>query len=390
MIIGGAYHERCVRPPIERLRGSGLRAATVLRRVRSAPTLLTAVSADERDEFEAVSGGFGLVASAMERDAVVTFSYYTPVSPPAIDGVAARLRKPLVADSDTILQFGMIESGHDSASRCRTLILDPQGDTSVLPLESIAYDRLAIVGNEREIRRLGASQDVESAADRLRLQTNAECVVTKCGARGTIVTSADGVTRIGPRPTDTVQPIGSGDAFSAVFAHQYGVESRTSMEAADRASDFTASYVSSRSEIAYGEGETIAQIPFGPRPRVYLASPFFDLGQLWVVDLVRRALIELGADPFSPYHDVGVGGLEVAARDLAGLDASNSVLALLDAFDTGTVFEVGYAVRNGTPVVAYLDPRKTDQLTMIEGAGVEVTDDLATSIYRAIWAGMAP
>ncbi len=100
--------------------------------------------------------------------------------------------------------------------------------------------------------------------------------------------------------------------------------------------------------------------------------------------------MELGADPFSPYHDVGVGGLEVAAKDLAGLDTSNSVLALLDAFDTGTVFEVGYAVRNGTPVVAYLDPRKTDQLTMIEGAGVEVTDDLATSIYRAIWAGMAP
>lgn len=388
IIVGGSYRESCVRPTVDRFRGSGLRAATVLRRVSTAPNLLTAVSTDERDEFDAVTGAFGLVASTVERDASITFSYYAAISPPAIDGVGARLRNPLTADSDVILQFGMIESGQGLTSHCKTLILDPQGDPGALPLDSANYDRLAIVGNEREIRRLGASQDVETAANRLRSETNADCVVVKCGARGAIVDRADGVTRIGPRPTSIVYPIGSGDAFSAVFAYLYGVESTPAEEAAERASEFTASYVSSRHEIAFGDGESIAQIPFGARPHVYLAAPFFNLGEMWVVDLVRRSLIELGSEPFSPFHDVGPGGPEVAVKDLAGLDASSSVLALLDAFDTGTVFEVGYAVRNGTPVVAYLDPRKTDQLTMIEGTGVHVTDDLATSVYQAIWAGM--
>jgi nucleoside 2-deoxyribosyltransferase len=103
---------------------------------------------------------------------------------------------------------------------------------------------------------------------------------------------------------------------------------------------------------------------------------------------VRHALVELGAQPFSPLHDVGRGGPEVAIADLDGLDRSASVLALLDEFDPGTLIEVGYAIRRDVPVVAYLDPRPLQHMVMIEGSGVEVVDDLSSAVYRAIWRGM--
>src|SRR5688572_26297633 len=95
IIVGGAYHETSYRPAIDRLRGSGLRAAIVLRSQDPKPHLKTAVSDDERDEFEAVVTAFRLSAEAASRDLAVNFSYFTPISPPAIDGLSAEIMEPI-------------------------------------------------------------------------------------------------------------------------------------------------------------------------------------------------------------------------------------------------------------------------------------------------------
>jgi nucleoside 2-deoxyribosyltransferase len=390
IIVGGTYREICARPNDQRLRGSGLRAAIALRDVAPDARLYTAVSTEDQNEVAAVAAAFGLLnVVPVPRTAPVTFSYYTPLSPPAIDGVTARLQGPIEATGDTALYFGLIEEGQDVTIRCQTLVLDPQGETGSLPLEKMSYERLAIVANEREVRRLTTIEDSTVAAQTLRDTFGADAVVVKCGARGSMVIRREGRTLVGPCPTSVVRPIGSGDVFSAAFAHAYGQLGADGVEAARAASNYTAQYVSTANEPPIGTPGLDSSVPFGAPVAVYLAGPFFGLGQAWLVDLVHRALRETGATPFSPFHDVGVGGPEVAKADLDGLDASTSVLALVDDFDAGTIFEIGYAVRCGKPVVAYLDPRRNEHLTMLEGTGVEVTDDLATAVYRAIWRGMA-
>ena len=51
-----------------------------------------------------------------------------------------------------------------------------------------------------------------------------------------------------------------------------------------------------------------------------------------LVETCRTVLMGLGARVFSPLHEVGPGGDEVARRDLDGLDRCDAVLALLDGW----------------------------------------------------------
>jgi nucleoside 2-deoxyribosyltransferase len=77
----------------------------------------------------------------------------------------------------------------------------------------------------------------------------------------------------------------------------------------------------------------------------------------------------------------------VALPDLEGLENSDSVLALLDEVDTGTVFEVGYALAKGIKVIGYSQNPGISQLKMVRGSGIPVFSDYSTAIYHSIWAG---
>ena len=123
--------------------------------------------------------------------------------------------------------------------------------------------------------------------------------------------------------------------------------------------------------------------------RLYLAGPFFSTAERWLIEHLRDALDALDVAVFSPLHDVGLGGDEVAARDLAGLDQATGVLAILDGHDCGTLFEIGWARARGLPVVALtLDPASA-AYTMLRGTDCVLLDDLATAAYRASWAALA-
>jgi len=61
------------------------------------------------------------------------------------------------------------------------------------------------------------------------------------------------------------------------------------------------------------------------------------------------------------------------------------VFAILNGLDTGTVFEVGYAVRKGIPVVALAQNVKDEDLKMLTGTGCTVLDDFASALYQAVW-----
>lgn len=389
IVVGGTYEEACREPQRYDLVGSGLRAAAALRALAPELQLISAIDEITRTEAELLAGGLGLVVDWTERSEPVGFTYATPLSAPIINGRRARLSKPIMIEAETALAFGMIEG--QPQTRSRSLVFDPQQPSDLMPLnlDRVQAEHLAIVANATETRALGRSRIIEDAAARLLHETAAEVVVTKQAARGALVSTASGSELVGPYPSPSVGPIGSGDVFAAAFAWAWMDGGAAPLEAA-RAGSRAASHWCAHQRLDV-PAAAFSESPFGELTsrdgRVYLAGPFFDLGQRWLVNLIYDSLRSLGGAVFSPLHDVG-HGTNIAEADLAGLEECTAVLALLDHSDAGTLFEVGWARRMGIPVVGYAERPDHEGLKMLVGTGVEMHNDLSTAVYRAIWASM--
>lgn len=183
--------------------------------------------------------------------------------------------------------------------------------------------------------------------------------------------------------------IGSGDVFSAAFAAHWGERGLDPAVAADLASRSAAQFVDGHVLPIPSVIETAMEPVMGSHGgRIYVAGPFFDLPQRWMIEQAAEALTSFGVEIFSPLHEVGTGlpDQAIAEADLAGLRTCTKVWAVLDGADPGTVFEVGYARALGIPVVALAERLESTNLTMMRGSGCEVVQDFATSIYHLIWA----
>jgi nucleoside 2-deoxyribosyltransferase len=393
IVVGGTYRERCTDPPFESLRGSGFRAAASVR-ASTDVKLISTIDDRQREEADLVAAGLGLEVDWVGRSEPVRFTYFTPVSPPEIDGRMATASDSITATAGVVLVFGMIEIPFKeitiSADR---VVIDPQQprDLVDLDLATIHAKERAIVANSSETKALGGSQDVLTAAKSLRERYGAAVVVTKLAARGALVTTRARQEKIGPFPTKTVWPVGSGDVFAAAFTYAWGEQSLDAVEATRVASRAAAGWCSSRRddyEIGLARELDLEELDPSKEARVYLASPFVTLSQRWLVHLARDVLRGLGAKVFSPFHDVGAGGIEVAEQDLVGLRECSSILAAIDGSDPGTVFEAGYATALGIPVVCYAEQRETDVWKMLAGTGAEFHADFSSALYRATWTGM--
>jgi len=274
-----------------------------------------------------------------------------------------------------------------SAKRCT---YDPQSafDPQTFSANGSKADHLAIVANRGEVLALGGGSDPIAAARSL-LGGGTEVVVVKAGVEGAYVVHAAGVNRVPAYRTDRVWTVGTGDVFAAIFAVQWGVLGIDPVDAATLASRAVAEYVETMglpipptaSLLQSNKSEVSASLGL-----VYLASPFFSLGQRWVVDEARRCLREFGLKVFSPLHDVGAGpASSVAPADLAALDTCDAVFAVLDGLDAGTVFEVGHARAKGKPVYALAQTVSEQDLKMIAGSGCRVFDDFVTAIHHVTW-----
>lgn len=393
IVSGGTYVESCqeARPigSTRTLMGSGPRAASVLRAVASDLGLQTAIDDVHGDEASAVAAGLKLNVSWRERSEPVGFHYWTPLSAPSVTGPRAKATDAAV-EGETALAFGMIEC--ETTADTTSLVYDPQQPRDLGPLEGLERlkaRRLAIVANTAETKAMSGEDDLGAGARKLLDTTPADVVVTKQAARGSLVTTTAGQEHVGPWPTSVVWPIGSGDVFAAGFAWAWGEAGAEPVEAA-RVGSYAASRWCSRRTLDFtpadfqpGGGE------FAPRDgRVYLAAPFFSLGQRWLVELVHQSLVGLGGDVFSPLHDVGVGNDEVAPVDLEGLQDCTAVLALLDEADPGAMFESGWARRGDTPLIVFSEHPDAEALKMIRGTGARVFGDLPTAVYQALWASM--
>lgn len=389
-VAGGVYHERCIWPAWDQIYGSGGRAAAALTGLVDSVMLCAYARPDTAHAFSETATGYGFAFTPTPVEQSISFEYVHSLSNPQIIPIPSRIRvnAPFSVNDDVVLRFGMMEgSAVVSADRC---VYDPQSafDPQRFTDNGSRARRLAIVGNRSEIVSMGGDADPVTAARAL-LAQGAEVVVVKCGPAGALVVDSSGREMVPAYRSGRVWTIGSGDVFAAAFAALWGVDGVAPVEAARLSSRAVAAYVGSmglpspsRQHLRGATGVEASTVP----GRAYLASPFFALGQRWLVDEARRCLSELGLEVFSPVHNVGHGpAADVAPADLAALDACDVVFAVLDGLDSGTLFEVGYAHAKGKPIYALAQTVSDEDLKMVVGSGCRVYDDFVTALHHLAW-----
>jgi nucleoside 2-deoxyribosyltransferase len=384
------YHERCLWPEWDQIFGSGGRAAAAISGHVDRIRLRSYVTAEVSDLFRPYAAVYGFDFDPVEATQTLSFEYVHSLSNPVIRPVLERIRinAPIPVADQVVLRFGMLEgTATVTAERC---VFDPQSafNPERFWANGSVASHLAIVANRAEISAMSGSSDPISGAHLL-LNDGAEVVVVKSGPAGAFVVESEQVHHVPAYQSEQVWTIGSGDVFAAVFAAYWGVHMESAKAAADLASRAVAVYAGSMALPVIAKAELTAQklsAAITVTGRVYLAGPFFSLGQRWLVDEARSALQALALEVFSPVHDVGSGPAEkVAPADLAALGECDRMFAIIDGIDSGTLFEVGYARARGLPVYALAQAVTPEDLKMVNGSGCLVFDDFVTAIHHTAW-----
>jgi nucleoside 2-deoxyribosyltransferase len=390
-IVGGIYGEKCARPQWDQVYGSGGRAASALANISQNIDLYGYVSERRHQSLELSFQSLGITPHLFIIKDNISFDYLHPLSRPAQTPFSDNLEKHqlIEVEGQVVLRFGMVEGG--ARVKAKRAIYDPQtgGEPEPFRRNGSEADSLAIVLNENEALRVWGNTAAE-AGEYIRAQWKADVVVIKLGTRGALVIDgADAHHEVLPFQSDQVFKIGSGDVFSAIFSYCWGVENRPPHEAARIASHAVADYVENRTLPlkSLPVTATRAVVEARERGQIYLAGPFFDVAQRWLINESQMILEILEAPVFSPIHDVGPASsnTDVAIRDLKGLDESSVVLAFVDSRDPGTLLEVGYAINAEKQVVVLAERLPQHELTMFAVPNCHITHDFSTALYKAVW-----
>lgn len=298
-------------------------------------------------------------------------------------------RKVLNVEGDDVLVFGMLEA--DFRIKANRAVYDPQ--TSVRPVlfstTGSQVENLVYILNVHEAKVLTGMEEIDAQAKYLFETENCRCVVIKNGAKGAYVydNSVDSKYNIPVYRTPKVSCIGTGDVFSASFSY-FWFKGHSVEEAASLSSKLVACYAASgttKNLLMELKNFSYPELIPQRKGQVYLAGPFFSFSERWLICEFYKALSQENVSLFSPLHNVGIGGAETVEPDIIGLEDSNVMLAIADGLDPGTMFEVGYAIKKGIPVVVFNSCEHSNDLQMMSGTGCEIVSDFATAVYKTIW-----
>lgn len=400
-IVGGIYRERSTFPDRDVIYGSGGRAAEALSLMNPDITLTSFVGENKRADIEYyVKKRWKLKLDAYAVPEIVSFSYCHGLSSPIIrpERLPVDNAPEIRVEDDIILQFGMLEG--KAVVKGRRVIYDPQNPKSpeLFGTHGSVAQKLAYVLNREEAHKLTGQKEPDRAASKLLKEPNVTVVVVKLGVNGAKVYTAKKTDHIEAYATNNVWPIGSGDVFAAAFAHFWGTENTSPTKAVRYASRGAALYCGRQQiplhrEVLIGADFIFPPLELSRKPSdvtIYLAGPFFTMSQLWLVEEARMALQNAGFKVFSPYHDVGIGDAdEVVPKDIQGIENADMMFALCDGLDAGTLFEIGYAVKKGLPVVAFGEQTSDEAMKMISGTKCKVFRDFTSAVYHVQWTALA-
>lgn len=222
--------------------------------------------------------------------------------------------------AEDALVFGMLEGRPKVIAK--RVVYDPQDGFRARPFDDngSTTEELLIIASLSEGRALTAEEKPEKVATSLLADGKCVGVIIKCGPQGALVATAAAQQWITPFPSKRVWKIGSGDVFSAAFAHAWLQEGASILDAAWFASRTVAEYVGTRAEsfapdclqslrdeAKAAAKKTATAAREIPDASIYLAGPFFTTNEQWLVDEARFALREMGFKVFSPIHEIGEG-----------------------------------------------------------------------------------
>lgn len=364
IVAGGTYRERCVAPAADLLFGSGGRAALALRDLER--TTLHTFHPDA----EEVQISFGADAIVHPSPALMTFDYLHPLARPRISPDPHPWCGLVPVQGETVIRFGCLEG--EFVVSAEAAIYDPQsGSCPRFGANGSRAQRLAMVLNAGEARNMAGLSDLVDAGRTLRRTEGAEVVVVKDGPSGALVfDSDDPPSLVAAHWTPRLFKIGSGDVFTATFAHHWATRGCSATEAAALASRHVAAYVANRT------------LPCKPNPvvgppvrggldgaTVGLAVQDRGIASNWLRHEARQALFGLGAGRVVP---MGEG---VACEVLLAL--------VTDIVDT-TFHLTVEATSRGIPCVAYTEHAEAARRLREAGIAV-VMDDFAASVYATAW-----
>lgn len=375
-IAGGFYREQCCRPAWDAMFGSGGRAAITVCTLSPGSSLHTYAEGFDSDALVALKAQ-GVELQLSQRPTGVVFSYFHPLSRPYIYPAPHEIacQPAITVKGDVVLRFGFLEG--DAVVDADRAVFDPQSWRNPIQFgaNGSRANVLAIVLNELELRSSTGIADLKQAAQQIIEKQNAEIAVVKRGIWGAMVYERSGVaTSIPVYRSSRVFKIGSGDIFSAIFAHYWAEKGLNSADAADIASRSVSAYCSSgRLSASDDELQILEPIKYTSLWPVLIEGSIETLGQRYTMEEARFILRELGVDVFCP------------ALDAFKTYTPKAVLVLADGLDTKTVNNI-CSSSAGMPIVVLNEDRKQPVEKMIEGNDITVTDDFASSIYFVAWA----
>ncbi|UQI31966.1 PfkB family carbohydrate kinase [Pseudomonas bijieensis] len=401
-VVGGVYREVCVRPQTDEIYGSAGRAAAAIAEYagENQVELYCYLDQNLKDVIESIANIYGFQVNPTDVEQGVAFEYLHGLSEPKVYK-PVETYQPISVIAEKVIRFGMLEGS--AVIDCKYAVYDPQNAQTPESFRTngSSVEHLALILNQNEAIAMAKlyNADIKDVARALAVREQAEVVVIKMGPRGALVYFNGEFSTVQAYKTDQVSKIGSGDMFVAHFSYFWMEEGKTPHDAAESASKATAYYCWNRGFPTRNGLESYKPTPLVPSqnyrdgriPTVYLAGPFFTLGQLWMIEEARNHLLSMGLNVFSPYHNVGTGPAEdVVGPDLDGIRTSNVLFAIVDGLDPGTIFEIGYAqaLEKSKPVVVYAENESDEDLKMMTGSGCAMSKDYVTAIYKAAWAAI--
>lgn len=368
IIAGGCYFETCEVPEWRAVYGSGGRAAHAV--VGQTPvTLHTYFPQDRNAELYPLAVA-GVDVRAVDCPTALAFAYFHPLSDPVLAPArsAIALQPSIHAKGQVVLRFGMVEG--DAVVVGERVVYDPQsvGDFAPFGRNGSSASALALVLNADEVRAAARQDDINAAAASL-LATEASVVIVKAGVHGAMVHSREGEPiLVPPYWSDAVFKIGTGDVFSAAFAHAWGQLGQSPVEAAQTASRSVAVYTANRTLplpqlSALAEGRAVQSRGDG---LVLLVGSTARLADRWLFEEAAWRLEQLGVRvrrlDAPGVIEPGDGACLILA-DQIGRDELEAIIAPTDTANVVIMSETEALAR----------------------PGILQTPDFATALYWACW-----
>jgi len=391
-IIGGCYREINLEDNTTKIFGSGLRCSKFFLESKEDIKFFTSGNFEtikHLDEYKKVYDGFEYKCVTFSN--MLTFKYSFALDNPLIYPNPLKINRTekIEVECDNIICFGMLES--DFSINAQKAIYDPQ--TSVKPKRFSEFgkaDSLVYIVNFSESKALAKSDEIKEIKEFFFNTEKAYALIIKNGPFGATLYYNNKEIRVPSYITSNVNKIGSGDIFTSSFSYYWIIKNNSIEDSILKASKTTALFCDREimtdidlfNEFEYKE-YNIKELQ---DKKIYLASPFFSLSEIILVDKVRNSFIDFGVNLFSPFHDVGYGKEEsIAKKDLEAIEESDIIFCLLDGLDSGILVEAGVSMAKNKKIVGYHTTCNEDSLLMLKPAKLKLYKNLTTAIYQTIW-----